>query len=104
MALGRRLVPMIATASAVANKLVAPPGAIAPDPGGLLIAGALGLATAVLAAALPAWRAARVAVVKTMTSRGCEAPGPEARTAWAARALALLATAGALASLTRHPS
>src|SRR5437016_1893544 len=59
--LGRLLVPVIATASAVADKLVAPPAVLAAEPGPLLLAGVLGLATAVLAAALPAWRAARVA-------------------------------------------
>src|SRR6266404_5379207 len=45
------------------------------EPGVLLVAGALGLVTAVLAAVLPAWRAARVAVVETMRSRGSESPG-----------------------------
>src|SRR2546426_975077 len=73
--LGRLLVPVIATASAVADKLVAPPAVLAAKPGPLLLAGVLGLATAVLAAALPAWRAARVAAVETMRSRGHEAPG-----------------------------
>src|SRR5947207_253108 len=61
LGLGRLLVPVIATASAVANKLVAPPAVLAPEPGALLVAGALGLVTAVLAAVPPAWRAARVA-------------------------------------------
>src|SRR5439155_336013 len=77
--LGRLLVPVIATASAVADKLIAPPAALAAEPGPLLLAGALGLATAVLAAALPAWRAARVAAAETMRSRGHEAPGGSAR-------------------------
>src|SRR5262249_30969427 len=104
IALGRGLVPVIATASAVADRLVVPPAAIAADPGGLLLAGALGLVTAVLAAALPAWRAAPGAAGKTMVSRGCEAPGAGARIVWAGRALALLATGGGLASLTRYPS
>jgi putative ABC transport system permease protein len=102
--LGRRIAPIIATASAVANKLVAPPAVVDLDPGAFLLAGTLGLATAVLAAALPAWRAARVAVVETMRSRGREAPGPDARIAWTHRALALFATGGALVALMRHPS
>src|SRR5436190_1981026 len=75
LGLGRLLVPVIATASAVANKLVAPPAVLAPEPGALLVPGALGLVTAVLAAVLPAWRAARVAVAETMRSRGSESPG-----------------------------
>src|SRR5213593_1641696 len=36
LGLGRLLVPVIATASAVANKLVAPPAVLAPEPGALL--------------------------------------------------------------------
>src|SRR6266705_683499 len=63
--LARLLVPVIAIASAVADKLVAPPAALVAEPGPLLLAGALGLATAVLAAALPAWRAARGAAAET---------------------------------------
>src|SRR5213593_3575725 len=82
LGLGRLLVPVIATASAVANKLVAPPAALAPEPGALLVAGALGLVTAVLAAVLPAWRAGRVAVAETMRSRGSESPGGGGRAPW----------------------
>jgi len=104
LALGRLLVPVIATASAVANKLVAPPAALALEPGPLLLAGALGLATAVLAAALAAWRAARVAVADTMRSRGNEAPGASARVLWALRGMALAAAGGALAVVARDPS
>ena len=102
--LARLLVPVIATASAVADKLVAPPAALAAEPGPLLLAGALGLVTAVLAAALPAWRAARVAAVATMRSRGHEAPGASARVVWVLRGVALAAAGGSLAALTRHPS
>src|SRR2546430_738268 len=88
LGLGRLLVPVIATASAVANKLVAPPAALAPEPGVLLVAGALGLVTAVLAAVLPAWRAARVAVAETMRSRGSESPGGGGRVLLVLRGLA----------------
>src|SRR6266478_1253875 len=102
--LARLLVPVIATASAVADKLVAPPAALAAEPGPLLLAGALGLATAVLAAALPAWRAARVAAAETMRSRGHEAPGASARVVWVLRGVALAAAGGSLAALARHPS
>src|SRR5437763_9463157 len=72
--LGRLLVPLIASATAVADKLVAPPAGVALEPGPLLVAAALGLGTAVLAATLPAWRAARVAGVETMRSRRPQAP------------------------------
>src|SRR5213596_2730233 len=98
LGLGRLLVPVIATASAVANKLVAPPAVLAPEPGALLVAGALGLVTAVLAAVLPAWRAARVAVAETMRSRGSESPGGGGRVLWVLRGLALAAVGTALAA------
>src|SRR5207249_593665 len=97
--LGRLLVPVIATASAVADKLIAPPAALAAEPGPLLLAGALGLVTAVLAAALPAWRAARVAAAETMRSRGHEAPGASARAVWVLRGVAPAAAGGRLADL-----
>src|SRR5256885_8609159 len=58
----------------------------------------------VLAAALPAWRAARVAAAETMRSRGHEAPGASARVVWVLRGVALAAAGGSLAALTRHPS
>src|SRR5438552_3920386 len=104
LGLGRLLGPGSATASAVANKLVAPPAALAPEPGVLLVAGALGLVTAVLAAVLPAWRAARVAVAETMRSRGSESPGGGGRVLWVLRGLALAAVGAGLAAQARHPS
>src|SRR5437867_3612220 len=102
--LGRLLVPLIATASAVANKLVAPPAALALEPGPLLLAGALGLVTAVLAAALPAWRAAHVTVAETMRSRGTEAPGMSATTFWVLRGVVLATAVGGIVAQTRFPS
>ena len=104
LGLGRILVPVIAAASAVANKLIAPPAALVPEPGPLLLAGALGLATAVLAATLPAWRAARVAVADTVRSRGREAPGASARVLWTLRGVTLAVAAAGLTALARHPS
>jgi putative ABC transport system permease protein len=104
IALGRLLVPMIATASAVANKLVAPPATLVPEPGTLAGAGALGVATALLAAVLPAWRAAHVAIVDTVRSRGSEAPGGSERALRGLRIAALAVVGGGLVELTRHPS
>ena len=104
LGLGRLLVPVIATASAVAQKLVAPPATLAPEPGPLLLAGALGLGTTVLAATLPAWRAARVALAETMRSRGKEAPGASPRVLWVLRGVALATAGVGLAALARHPS
>src|SRR5205814_416247 len=78
--------------------------ALAPEPGVLLVAGALGLVTAVLAAVLPAWRAARVAVAETMRSRGSESPGVGGRAPWVLRGVALAAVGAGLAAQARHPS
>src|SRR5437667_269764 len=104
LGLGRLLVPVIATASAVAQKLVAPPATLALEPGPLLLAGALGLGTTVLAAALPAWRAARVALAETMRSRGKEAPGASPRVLWVLRGVALATASVSLAALAWHPA
>src|SRR5206468_10386652 len=102
LVLGRLLVPVIASATAVADKLVAPPAGVGLEPGYLLLPAGLGLATAVLAATLPAWRAARVAVVDTMRSRGREAPAPRRR--WALTTLTLAGSAAALAVFGRGDS
>src|SRR5437899_6226447 len=102
--LGRLLVPVIATASAVADTLVAPPAVLVAEPGPLLLAGALGLVTAVLAAALPAWRAARVAAAETMRTRGPEAPRAGARVVRGPRGAPPAAAGCRLAVPARHPS
>src|SRR5436190_1739926 len=65
---------------------------------------ALGLLTAGLAAVLPAWRAARVAVAETMRSRGSESPGVGGRAPWVLRGVALAAVGAGLAAQARHPS
>src|SRR5439155_740364 len=58
----------------------------------------------VLAAVLPAWRAARVAVAETMRSRGSESPGVGGRAPWVLRGVALAAVGAGLAAQARHPS
>src|SRR5438128_5406627 len=102
--LGRLRVPAISPATAATHNAAAPPAALAPEPGVLLVAGALGLVTAVLAAVLPAWRAARVAVAETMRSRGSESPGGGGRAPWVLRGVALAAVGAGLAAQARHPS
>src|SRR5437899_7084737 len=102
--LGRLLVPVLATARPVADQLVAPPAVLAAEPGPLLLAGVLGLATAVLAAALPAWRAARVAAAETMRTRGPEAPRAGARVVRGPRGAPPAAAGCRLAVPARHPS
>src|SRR5262245_8279062 len=100
--LGRLLVPTIATASAVANKLVAPPATFGLDPATLVLAGVLGLATAVLAAVAPASRAAGVSLADKIRSRGREAPEQEPAVRWAARGVVLGAVAVAFVVAARH--
>jgi putative ABC transport system permease protein len=100
--LGRLIVPAIATASSVANKLVAPPATFGLDPGTLALAGVLGVVTAVLAAVLPASRAAGVSLADTIRSCGREAPEPAAR--WAARGVVLAAVGVAFVVAARRTS
>jgi len=101
--LGRLLLPVIATTSALALKLIVPEGRPAAEWPTLALAGAFGLGTAVLAAALPAWRAAGGALAETMGSRGQERPGTGGRAAWAVRGAVLGAIALALGVQAAHP-
>ena len=102
--LGRLLVPAIATASAVANKLVAPPATFGLEPGTLVLAAVLGLATAVLAALVPASRAARIALADTIGSRGREAPERESGVRWITRGAVLAGVGIAFAVAARQAS
>ena len=96
VALGRALVPLVAVTAAVNYKITAPPAAAGVSPWSLVTAALVGLAAAVLAAALPAWRAARVPIVATVGLRGREAQASGERVRWLPRALVL---AGALAAV-----
>jgi len=102
--LGRLIVPAIATASSVANKLVAPPATFGLDPGTLALAGVLGVVTAVLAAVLPASRAAGVSLADTIRSWGREAPEPDPAARWAARGVVLAAVGVAFVVAARRAS
>jgi putative ABC transport system permease protein len=75
--IGRLVVPAIATTAALAHKLVLPEASYTVSPASLVLAAVLGLAASVLAAALPARRAARTALAETIRTRGTEAPGTE---------------------------
>lgn len=72
IALGQILLPVIATTAALNYKMVAPAATLVVDPKALLLAAALGLGTALVAAALPAWRAANRAVAEAIRRRGVE--------------------------------
>ena len=97
IAVGRILLPVVATTAALNFKLVASDAALAPSPGSFLLAAALGPGVAVLAAALPAWRIARLPPVETMRGYGVE-PSGRARLGWAARGIVALILAGVLAA------
>src|SRR5262249_44872248 len=71
--LGRLLVRVIASAGLVSGSVAAPPVTCAAEPRALLTTGGLGLATAVLAIAIPALRAVRGVVAATIP--GCDTGG-----------------------------
>ena len=75
IALGRLVLPVIATTTALTYKLVAPEAELTVDPSTVFRAAGLGIAAALLAAALPAWRLSQVSLAETMRSRGSEQPG-----------------------------
>src|SRR5262245_19236120 len=72
VAIGRLLLPIVATTAALNFKLVAAEADLTLAIGSLLVAAGLGLGVAVLAAALPAWRIARLPPVETIRGRGIE--------------------------------
>lgn len=104
--LGRVLLPMITTAAALNSKVVTPTAQLLIHPASLGLATALGLAAALLAAALPAWRATRMGMAQTMRGRGVEQQGISSRSRWVIRAAigASIVAAVAMQSLTGIPS
>jgi putative ABC transport system permease protein len=82
IALGRLILPVVATTTALSSKLVAPAAELLLSPFSAALAGTLGLATALAAAARPAWRAARLDVVETLRSAGIEPVGPRGTCPW----------------------
>jgi putative ABC transport system permease protein len=95
--LGRLLLPLITTTTALNSNLAAPNAALVLSPTSLLLATSLGVVTAILAASAPAWRASRVSVLETVRGRGCELPESSNTPSWTIRAFALGATAVAMA-------
>lgn len=66
------LLPLISTATSLSAKLIATEAVLAVRPLPLLMAAVVGLATVVIAAALPAWRVAHLSVAETLSHRGVE--------------------------------
>jgi putative ABC transport system permease protein len=96
VALGWALVPLVAVTAAVNYKITAPPAVASLSPWSLVTAALVGLSAAVIAAALPAWRAARVSIVATVGLRGRETQAPRDRVSWLPR---LIVLAGALVAV-----
>jgi putative ABC transport system permease protein len=103
IAAGRLFLPVIATTTALNYKLVAPETDLYVKASSLGLPAALGLGAALLAAALPAWRAARGAVADTIRGRGIEQRGIGWRPMWLSRSVAAACIGAAIAmqSLTR---
>jgi len=72
IALGHGLLPVIATTTAIGAKLVTAEAIVAVRPESMFLAASLGLASVVLAALIPARRAASVPVVDTLRNRSVE--------------------------------
>jgi putative ABC transport system permease protein len=91
IALARLALPMVATTTAVSHNLPAPETRLAVSPTSLLLAGMVGLVAALLAAALPAWRASHQSVAEMIRQRGREQSGSPTTLVWVWRSgLALL--------------
>jgi putative ABC transport system permease protein len=103
--IGRLLLPGIATTTALAYNLIAPEGALEISAHAIVLSATLGLSAALLAAALPAWRAARVEIADTIRSRGVELTPGGGPAAWLVRGAALVAVAAAILmqSATQSP-
>ncbi len=94
--LGRFLLPVIATTTALSSKLTAPDAMLVVRPVSLIVAVTLGFATAALAAARPAWRAARVNIAETIRGRGTEGVRLGGTAMWSVRSVAVLAAVGTM--------
>ena len=106
VALGSVLRPVIAASAELLVQREVPHGQLSLDAVSFSVAAALGLATAVLSAALPAWRAARVEIAEVLRSRGLEQRSASVSVTWVIRALVAMAVVGTvlLQSATRAPA
>ncbi len=74
LAVARVMTPVVARATALSHQLVTPPAAVRNDLVGALMGALLGIGAAILAAAGPARRAARVPIVETLRARSAAEP------------------------------
>jgi putative ABC transport system permease protein len=89
--IGRIALPFVAETTAISMKLVAPEATLGVTAPSLVLAAALGMVAALLAASLPAWRAARLEVVQTLRARGVEHASEQTRAGWMIRAGVVIA-------------
>jgi putative ABC transport system permease protein len=106
IALGRFLLPVVATTTALSYKLIAADTGFAVRPASLVLSAGLGIGAAVLAAALPAWRAARAPAAETIRRLGVEPSRTDPRTMRSIRWLLVgsFVAAVALQLVTRSPA
>ena len=97
IALGRLLLPVIATTTALTYKLGPPEARLSVGAPSLVLAAALGLGAALLAAMLPAWRASRLSPRDALLADGVERPGMGVRAMWLVRGALAVAIVGAIA-------
>lgn len=103
--LARLLLPVIAATTELNYKLVVPDSGLQLSLTSLGLAAGVGVAAAVLAAMLPAWRTARISPMEAIRGKGVEAPDRSRALLLALRLAAVATLGGALVaqSLTRHP-
>jgi len=94
--LARLMLPVLATTTALASKLTVPSARFVVGWRSLAVAAALGLGATLLAAALPAWRAARTSTAAVIGGRGVEQPARAARLVHIALATSLVAGSAAI--------
>ena len=94
--LARLLLPAVATTTALGTKLDVPEAQLVIRAQSLVLAGALGIVAALLAAIVPARRAAGQAIAETLRVRGREQPTARPRRMWMVRVGTAAATAAAI--------
>jgi putative ABC transport system permease protein len=104
--IGRALLPLVATTTALNFRTVAPAGELAVSGGALALAAALGIGAGLAAAVVPAWRASGVSAAETIRGRGLDLSRDSGGYRWLACAVGAAAAAGALAlqQATRDPT
>ena len=96
--LGYLLLPLVATTTALASNLITPQAQLAVRASSLVLATAMGLGAALVAAAVPAWRAAQVAIAEVLRLRGVEQASVTTQPMRLFRGASLIAAVAAVAA------